>query len=130
MSSFGAASSRRAIRILGAGFVSGALILGTAAGVAGVAYAAPGGGGGGGGGQGGSGGSGGGQGGSGGYGGGGQGGSGGPGQTGGANQPGGPGGPAGPAVVVDNDNSNCDGPITYGVGCNSAPFPQNQPGPQ
>ena len=106
MSSFGAASSRRAIRILGAGFVSGALILGAAAGVAGVAYAAPGGGGGG------------------------QGGSGGPGQTGGANQPGGPGGPAGPAVVVDNDNNNCYGPITYGVGCNSAPFPQNQPGQQ
>ncbi len=120
MSSFGAASSRRAIRILGAGFVSGALILGAAAGVAGVAYAAPGGGGGGGGGQGGSGGSGGG----------GQGGSGGPGQTGGANQPGGPGGPAGPAVVVDDDNNNCYGPITYGVGCNPAPFPQNQPGQQ
>jgi len=88
MSSFGAASSRRAIRILGAGFVSGALILGAAAGVAGVAYAAPGGGGGG------------------------QGGSGGPGQTGGANQPGGPGGPAGPGVVFDNNNNNCYGQIT------------------
>ncbi|MEE9242570.1 MAG: hypothetical protein V3U55_00715 [Mycobacterium sp.] len=57
MSSFGAASSRRAIRILGAGFVSGSLILGASAGYVGVAFAQPGGGGGGGG-QGGSGGAG------------------------------------------------------------------------
>ena len=103
MSSFGAASSRRAIRMLGAGFVSGALILGASAGYAGGAFAQPGGGGGGGGG------------GQGGSGGGGQGGSGGPGQTGGANQPGGPGGPAGPAVVVDNDNC---GPIPV-FGCDT-----------
>ncbi len=114
MSSFGAASSGRAIRILGAGLVSGALILGASAGNAGVAFAQPGGGGGGGGG---------GQGGSGGSGGAGQGNSGGGGQGnsgGGDSQPGGQGqqgGPVGPAVIVGNDN--CYGPIAAGIGCDT-----------
>lgn len=102
MSISGAASSGRAIRILGAGLVSGALILGASAGNAGVAFAQPGGGGGG-------------QGGSGGSGGGGQGNSGG-----GDSQPGGQGqqgGPVGPAVIVGNDN--CYGPIAAGIGCDT-----------